>query len=128
MSNTASVELVNGREFRKALRAAELDMVELKAANRAAATIVANTARTTAPARTGRLRASIRPNNAAARARVTSRLVYAPVVHWGWPARGIPANRFLERAAEMSEPVWRAGYEADLQRIVNNLNNKTRTP
>jgi hypothetical protein len=97
-------------------------MADMKAANAAASSIVQREASsTTAPIRKGRLRASIKPARQVGRARVYSNLVYAPVIHYGWPAHNIKGNLFLNRAADDTEDRWLEAYRTDLQAIVNQV-------
>lgn len=56
-----------------------------------------------APHRTGRLARSLRPFATARGAGVRSRLVYAPVIHWGWPKHHIEASEFITKAVESEE-------------------------
>jgi hypothetical protein len=120
-----TVRVENGREFRRALRAAEADMNDMKAAHARVAGYVAGVAATMAPRRTGRLAGSIQGNRAQATAKVYSRLPYSGPIHWGWPARNIPARQFLVTAAGTTRPTWQAMYEAELARIVRELDNST---
>lgn len=53
-----------------------------------------------APVRTGRLRASIKAGGTGSKLYVRSPLPYAGPIHWGWPARNIRANPFIQRAVE----------------------------
>lgn len=53
------------------------------------------------PVLTGRLASTIRAGRGKTKAVVRAggaRAKYAGVIHYGWPARGIPANPFLRRA------------------------------
>lgn len=54
-----------------------------------------------APTRTGRLAASVRGNKAKAKAIVIAgraRVPYAGAINYGWPARGIGAALFMQKA------------------------------
>ena len=96
-------------------------MADLKAANVKAADTVATRARSIGPQRTGRLVGSVVPAKTVGRARVRSSLVYAPVIHYGWPKRNIKPQPFVIDAALETQPEWMADYEADLQRISNTV-------
>lgn len=53
------------------------------------------------PDRTGRLSTTVRAGKGKTKAVVRaggSRAPYAPIVHYGWPARGIPPNPYLVNA------------------------------
>lgn len=109
---------------RRTLRQLDLGTDDLKAANAAAASIVAAAAAARAPRRSGRLAASIRGNRAVGRATVKAggaALPYAGPVHYGWPAHGIEPNPFVIDAAQATQPVWLAAYQADLDRLLDHL-------
>ena len=108
-------------KFRATLKAAGVNMADMKDANVAAARTVQQRSQAIGPQRTGALVGSLRTPRAVSRARVSSSLVYAPVIHWGWPKRNIRRNRFVMRAAEQTRPVWMDEYEASLQHISNTV-------
>lgn len=114
-------QVVGLRNLTTTLRRAGEDLADLKDANAAAATLVAGAARAAAPTRTGRLASTGRGNRAVGRAQVIfggARAVYAPVVHWGWPRRRIPARPFASQAAQRTEPQWVPIYENAVAAIV----------
>lgn len=112
------VEVVGGRQFRRALNRCEADVAELKDAHQRAGQIVVAAATPRTPRRTGRLASGHRASRAKARARVTVAAVYAGPIHWGWPARHIAAQPWLYDAAVASEPVWFPAYQADVKAII----------
>lgn len=94
---TAPAVKVEGvREVNRALRKVGAGTKEMSALHRRIAQSVAPEvsaefmARTAAP--TGKLAASMRPRASARKASVASTLVYAPIIEYGWPARGQPAT------------------------------------
>lgn len=108
----------------KTLKAAEDNLEDLKAANQTASRIVLEEARHKAPRRTGALAATGRVNKAAKKANVmfgSARVPYANPVHWGWAARHIKAQPFVTTAATSTQPVWIAAYEAEIEKIVNEI-------
>jgi plasmid stabilization system protein ParE len=120
----SGIRVVGGRRLRSTLRSAEGDLEDLKAANAAAAAIVAAYATATAPRRTGRLAGTIRGNRAAGRARVSAgyaSVPYAGPIHWGWPARNIPAQPWISRAAQTTEPRWLPAYQRDIERVLTHV-------
>ena len=124
MADPVNIEIVGADRLTATLDAAADDLGDFQNPARAAASIAAATARGIAPVRTGQLRGSIR---AASSKRVGiiqagSGLRYARPVHWGSPARGIPARPFLSQGAQASEAVWVRGYEEH----VNNTLKKVR--
>lgn len=121
----AAQVVVDGlRPLRRALRALALDVDDLKAANQAVSTLVANAAAARAPRRSGRLAASVRGSRALSRATVRAggaALPYAGPVHYGWPAHGIEPNPFVVDAAQDTETVWLAAYEIEIARAVDRI-------
>lgn len=83
--------------------------------------VVQDVARARAPFVSGTLRASLDVATSAGRVRVGSDLIYAPVIHNGWPAHNISANPFLVDGAEQSEPVWGRVYETEAARIMSTV-------
>ena len=105
MANRPSIKVEGLREVKKQIRRMddEVSRDMLKEAHRKLAEEVVRDAERNVPVRTGRLKASLRPSGtvSAAAGKVGSRaLRYAPVIHWGWPARGIERRPFLLNAAE----------------------------
>lgn len=120
MPEKSTIEILGDRKLVATLKQAAGDLEDFRNPARAAATIAAATARGIAPVRTGALRGSIR---ATATKRVGiiqagAGLRYARPVHWGAPARGIPARPFLSHGAQASEAVWVRGFE---QHVTNTL-------
>lgn len=121
-STTVKVEGL--REVQRRLKALETDTADLKAANAAAAAIVATAAATRAPRRSGKLAASVHGNRAAGRATVLgggALVPYAGPIHWGWPSRGIEGQPFIQSAAVATEAVWLPAYEHALSTAVDKL-------
>jgi hypothetical protein len=108
----------------RTMRRAGVDISELKDAHTRAASIVASEAAARAPRRSGRLAGSIRPAKQVKRARVMAggaSVPYAGPIHWGWPARNIPANPFMTEAAQGTEPEWTRAYLEDVQKALDNV-------
>ncbi len=117
-----SVHIYGDRQLAATLDAAASRMGELSVPARAAASSTLAAARGLAPRRTGALSASLSvgvwgPKTAA----VTSALPYAGVIHWGWPARAIPARPFVTVAAQSSEPAWVSRYERHVTRTLDTV-------
>lgn len=88
-------------------------LVDFSKPGTAAARTAAARAKTLAPRRTGALSGSIRPASSRRVGIITAGagLRYARPVHWGSPARGIPARPFLSEAAQGTESSWIKRYE-----------------
>lgn len=107
--------------FRATMKKAGADMADLKEANVSVGQTVATRAKSIGPQRTGRLVGSIVPAKTVARARVRSSLIYAPVIHYGWPKRHIKPQPFVLEAAAETQSEWMAEYERSLQKISNTV-------
>lgn len=124
MARDTGIRVEGAAELRRTLKRAGDDLSDLKDAHREAANIVTVASRVKAPKRTGQLAASVRGSGAATTATIRagrSSVPYAGPIHWGWPARGIPANPFITEAARATEPVWTHGYEAAVEKILHRI-------
>ena len=117
----AQVRVEGAKELRRTLRKAGIDVADLKTANAQAAAYVATASRGAARHRTGRMAASVRGNRAQARAVVTSRLIYAPVQHFGWPGHHISPDPWVTETAQRTEPTWLDMYMRDLERVLDGI-------
>lgn len=119
-----TVQVDGLRKLTRELRAAGEDLTDLKDANARAGSIVLDAARPATPRRTGRLAATGRTNRAAAKANVlfgSAAVPYAGPIHWGWKSRHIPAQPWVQTAAKRTQGQWIAAYEADIQRVLDNV-------
>lgn len=124
MSATGTVEVDGLKQLIRSLRRAGDDLADLKEANQQAATIALHGAQARAPIDSGRLAASGRTAKQAARARFLfggARVPYAAVVHWGWPARDIPADTYGSDGARKTEPLWTESYQTAIQALCNSV-------
>lgn len=78
-------------------------------------------ARAHAPFVSGALRSSLQFQTGEGRVAVGSGLVYAPVIHNGWPRHGISANPFLIPVAEDTQAMWGRAYTAETERIMSQV-------
>lgn len=110
----AGLEIEGGRNLRRTLKQAGVDLKDLKAIHREVGGVVAGQAAGWAPRVSGRLAASVRAG-ATQRAAViragnnrksATGVPYAHPIHWGWPRRGIRANPFLSYSAQATESTW----------------------
>lgn len=93
-----SVTVEGAEQMQATLHHAAARVADMSGPNREVANLIA--AATRPPRRTGRLAGSIRASSTATDASVTSALVYAPVIEYGWPAHNIAPARFLAEAAD----------------------------
>ena len=125
------VRVDNLREVQRAIRRAADDDLkrELRAANKAAAEIVADKAKVLVPERSGRLKGSIAAQagqrDAKVKAGTASRVPYAGPIHFGWPARGIRPQPFLYEALDDRIRQVREAYAKALREVVQKVNRST---
>lgn len=137
MGRGFGVEVKGGRRLRSTMKKAGMDVKQLTAINKSAASTVASAAKARAPIgkpsrRRGRgrpksggaLANSVRPG-ATTRAGVIraggARVPYANVQHWGWPRRGIRPKYFISEAAIATEPIWVKEYEQKMNRVIRKV-------
>lgn len=136
------VNVYGANRLIRTLKKADMDVSQLKAVNKAAASTVAGIARLRAPVgtkgpksskryRPGKLSKSVRAG-ATQKAGViragSSRVPYALPIHWGWKgtdSRGrrlnIKPNYFISDAAIAGEPIWIKQYEQHMSKIVRSV-------
>lgn len=119
------LKVIGGRNLRRTLAKAGVDLTELKATNAKVAGIVATRGRGLAPVGpTGRLAGSVRPSGTKTQAVVRAgfaRVPYAGPIHWGWPKRNIEAQPFLSEAATATEPTWQDVYMTFIDKVINQV-------
>lgn len=115
------VELVGADTFDRTLDQAADAISDMKGATEKTATLIVADARARAPRRTGRLASSITGDVQPNQSLVGSDLVYAPVIHWGWPDRNIAPQPFLLEAAEGTETQWVGYFEDDITKAISKV-------
>lgn len=116
------VTVVGARELRRALKAVEGGLDDLKATHEEIAQVVVPAGRRGAPRRTGRLAGSVRGSGTKTQAVVRAggaRLPYGGPIHWGWPKRHIKAQPFLTDAGRETEPTWTRIYTTNTQKLID---------
>jgi len=96
------------REVVRGLEASGVEVDDLKGAFGSIAAEGARVARGLIPVRSGRLAGTARGNKAKSKAVVTvgrASVPYAGAVNFGWPARGIAANPFLQKTDQRMQPI-----------------------
>lgn len=118
-------EVRGGRELRRTLRNAGNDLTDLKDVHKKAADVAATRSRARAPRRSGRLEATIRSSGTKTAGIIrignNTKVRYAAPIHWGWKARGIPANPFASHAAQESETTWLPLYQRYMSDTLNQI-------
>lgn len=111
-------------ELRATLRRAGANLGDLKVTHVQVAEHIRPVARAGAPVRSGALAATVRASGTKSDAFVRAgfaRVPYANPIHWGWPARGIRANRFVSKAVLATQTRWVGIYRDGVQRILNRV-------
>lgn len=111
MADPESYTLEGADRVAETLRRAAGQLGDLESVNRRTAAIIADRARSLAPVLTGALRASIVGAATRTDATVGSPLVYAPVIHNGWPAHHISAHPYVREAATQTAKQWQELYQ-----------------
>ncbi len=114
-------EIVGVARFDQTLDAAAEAIDNMERAIEATNTLIAADARRRAPRLSGRLASSITTGAEKNQALIGSDLVYAPVIHWGWPARGISPSLFLVEAAEQTRSQWIGYFEEDMETAISKV-------
>jgi hypothetical protein len=115
----AEVEIIGAARFSRTARAAADDIRDMHPAE--AGRLVAARARAGAPKRSGRLAGSMTAGTDGGDVVVSSRLIYAPVIHNGWPGHNISANPFAARALTNSRGEIERIYAAEAQDALGNV-------
>jgi hypothetical protein len=116
-----TIKVEGGRNLRRTMKRAGVDLGQLKDAHAAAGNIVVGASRVSGPVRSGALVGSLRASKAVASATVRAggaRVPYANVIHWGWPGHNIAAHPWVSDAAQATEPEWSAAYLAAVDRVL----------
>jgi hypothetical protein len=114
----AVVQVRGAKKMRKELKAAGLDLKDLREPHASASRTVALAARPDTPRLTGRLASTVRSSGTRTagiiRAGNSVAVPYAGPIHWGWPARNIKAQPWIYDAAERTQPQWLKDFEAEM--------------
>jgi phage gpG-like protein len=121
MADRPQVRIEGLDRFLRTMGQATDELANLEDAATATGDLVAAEAGRRAPRRTGRLSSSIVAGVGPNQTVVGSDLVYAPVIHWGWPARNIEPEPFLVEAAEATRPSWEEAYQTDVQKTLDDV-------
>lgn len=135
----ARVQVKGAARLRRTLKAAGVDMKQLRAANKAAAESILPIAIGSAPigaaqplhwARPhapGTLKASLRTaaTNRAGMVRAGRKNIpYAGPIHFGWAAHNIKANPWITRAVTNNENVWVEVYMKHIDDVLDQIEGK----
>ena len=125
-----AVEVEGAKELRKAIKQMQdVGLVnELKGANKDVAELVAEEARRLVPVRSGALKKSIRALGSQTSGQVAvgrgKTRVYAPIIHFGNPKRGIRPTPFLYEARDKRTGDVIAAYEKFLNEMTKKVSSQ----
>lgn len=106
------------------LAGASVALGDLTGPSKASGSLILSRARGAAPRRSGRLSGSLVATPARDGVAVGSGLIYAPVIHWGWPGHGIAPNPFLTRSAEATQPQTIAAFRTYIGTVLKGVKGK----
>jgi len=112
-------------ELVRAMHAAQERLRDMTAQYAFTGKVIVAAARRKAPKQTGRLAGSLRAAPEGQQVQVGSPLVYAPVIHYGWPAHNIEPQPFLDEAAEETQDEWMREFIRELDAIVEMMGAST---
>lgn len=120
MPDASRMEVDGDTALRTTLAAAQDDLNQLDMSENAQ--LIEQRAKARAPKVSGTLASSIYASDIGpGKAQVASDLVYAPVIHYGWPRRNIRPQPFLDTAVTDSVPLVEANSQRDAQRILGRV-------
>lgn len=122
MADGATVKVEGAREVRKTLRALGKGTRDMSAVHRQVASLVIGPAQARTRRKTGDLAGSYRVKVSAAKAAISSKVIYAPVQEFGWPRRGIAPSLALTGALEEMRGTIADAYTKAVADLVSRLN------
>lgn len=118
------IRVDGARELRATMKAAGVDLGDLRAVNARTAQKVSAVAAPRVPRLTGRLSGTVRPGGTRTMAVVRAggaAVPYAGVIEFGWPAHNIEAQPSITTAAADTEPEWLGYYQTEIGRIIDRI-------
>lgn len=122
---------VDARDLRRTIKRIESKELDdaLKAANKGAATVIADESEKHVPVTSGALKGSIRATGAKSVGSVKvgskARVPYAGPIHYGWPARNIEPQEFVTEAIQQKLGDARDVYDELIAVVMAALESRT---
>ena len=116
-ASKGAVKVDGVREVQRALAKVGAEAADLKAAHRAVAAQLVPGIAQRSPRRTGALASGWQPGATKGRARITNTEIYAGVIEYGWPKRGIEPARMVRDTVASSHREILETYEHELGRL-----------
>ena len=123
------VEVQGAKALRTQLLRAGIDLADLKKANASVAAMIVTRSRSGAPIATGALAASVRGTGQAGAAMLRAgraSVPYANPIHWGWPARHIPARPWLWNTVQDRQADIVEVYQSAVQLLLDAIDTRGR--
>ena len=121
------IEVEGARALRAQLRAVGVDLADLKKVHASVASMIVSRSKPGAPVASGALAASVRGSGQAGAAVVRAgraAVPYANPIHWGWPARHIPARPWLWDTVNDESDAVVEQYEDAIQVLLDGIDTK----
>lgn len=125
MAAGPAVKVEGAREVRSTLRKLGKGTRDMSAVHRRVAALVLGPARERTRRQSGDLGGSYRVKVSAAKAAISSSLVYAPVQEFGWPRHGITPSLALTGTVESMRGTIGDAYQREVADLVDRLNRGT---
>lgn len=116
------VKVEGAREVRATLRKLGAGTRDMSQVHRKVAALVIGPAQGRTRHRSGKLAGSYRVKASAAKAAISSNVIYAPIQEFGWPRHNITASHALESTVEDMAPAIAEAYQAHVKDLVDRLN------
>lgn len=117
-----AVQVEGAREVRATLRKLGQGTKDMSQVHRKVAALVIGPAQGRTRHQSGKLAGSYRVKASAAKAAISSTVVYAPVQEFGWPRRNITPSLALTGALEAERTAIVDAYQAYVTELVDRLN------
>jgi hypothetical protein len=121
----SSVVVANLNSFQRNLKKLGLKTQDLSGATTRIRSLVVPPAISGAPVKTGRLRSTVKsrkyPNKVEVQAGNNTTVPYANPVHWGWQARNIPPNNWIEKVRDDKFFAVVEIFKEETQKLINRV-------
>lgn len=114
-------EIRGAAELRRALKGMKSQLDDLSALHREIAGTVHSAIVSQTPRDSGTLAGSLVPKGTRTKAYVRSTVIYAPIIHYGWGARGISANPYGDRGRSIVAGTIERMYRDGIGRICDSV-------
>jgi phage gpG-like protein len=120
----SGVHLKGLREAVRSIEELGVEVQDLKAAFKKAGDLIAGVAKGRAPKKSGALAATIKPSNTKNKSVIragSAKVVYAGVIHYGWPGHNIEPHPYLTDAVAEKQDEAVDVVEKELNKLIRSL-------